>query len=94
MTFEEAPLPDLEPVLETVIAAPAPTPAPAAAPAPAAEENMEETEADEEQEERKRVRRRKKKHGSEDPEGAGHRVVICDDQVSDNLCLLSDLGSI
>merc|ERR1712106_408897 len=41
--------------------------------------NTEETEH-----EKKKVRRRRKKHGSEDPEesSAGHRIVICDDQVN------------
>merc|ERR1711892_1356943 len=40
--------------------------------------NTEDTE-----QEKKKVRRRRKKHGSEDPEesSAGHRIVICDDQI-------------
>merc|ERR1712106_1162393 len=35
------------------------------------------------EQEKKKVRRRRKKHGSEDPEesNAGHRIVICDDQI-------------
>merc|ERR1711892_1451195 len=40
--------------------------------------NTEDTE-----QEKKKVRRKRKKHGSEDPEEsiAGHRIVICDDQI-------------
>merc|ERR1712106_273570 len=35
------------------------------------------------EQEKKKVRRKRKKHGSEDPEEsiAGHRIVICDDQI-------------
>merc|ERR1711892_890327 len=44
------------------------------------EENANTEETDQE---KKKVRRRRKKHGSVDPEesSAGHRIVICDDQI-------------
>eukprot|EP00092_Neocalanus_flemingeri_P014448 GFUD01015587.1.p1 GENE.GFUD01015587.1~~GFUD01015587.1.p1 ORF type:complete len:991 (+),score=328.13 GFUD01015587.1:343-3315(+) len=83
--FEDSSLPEEMPELEAL----APL---KESPTPVEVENVvtndtvieENTIEDEIEQEKKKLRRRKKKNGSEEPEesNAGHRVVICDEQIS------------
>eukprot|EP00092_Neocalanus_flemingeri_P036472 GFUD01039714.1.p1 GENE.GFUD01039714.1~~GFUD01039714.1.p1 ORF type:complete len:498 (-),score=173.13 GFUD01039714.1:586-1878(-) len=83
--FEDSPLPEEMPELEAL----APL---KESPTPVEVENVvtnvavieENTIEDEIEQEKKKLRRRKKKNGSEEPEesNSGHRVVICDEQIS------------